>query len=140
MSSCKFVDWTCSYLLSPVDCLFLHIYNIHVHTHMHTCTHTHMHTYTHTHIHINTFTHAHIHTCTHAHAHTHMHTHMHTYIHAHMHTCTHTHKHIHTCVLDPFIQTGLRELPVAVELISCQNPNIFKDDINMRDRWTIGQR
>ena len=27
-------------------------------------------------------------------------------------------KHIHTCILDPFIQTGLRELPVAVELIS----------------------
>ena len=65
---------------------------------------------------------------------------MHTYTYTHRHTLTYTHTHIHTCVLDPLIRTGLRELPVAVELISCQNPNLFKDDVNMRDRWTVGQR
>ena len=71
-------------------------------------------------------------------AHTYMHTHKH--IHTHTYTHSHIHTHTYTCILDPLIQTWLRELPVAVELISCQNANLFKDDVNMIDRWTIGQR
>ena len=86
--------------------------DIHMQTHIQTCTHyailcmhTHTHyTYTHAHtlhIHIHIHVHAHTHThCTHTYAHTHTHTaHIYTYYTHCTRARTHTHTHTHTRVL-----------------------------------------